>query len=154
LQVALRPPIYGWHNVRCPNYVAQEEMLFRPDARRYEAGTQNLLGRVGLNAAMELLLEIGIDNIAAELLRKRAWLVSALQAKGYQVLHADVPTANASGIVTFHREGMDVAALCERLESASVIASLRTDRSGRRYLRFSPHFYNTDAELERALELL
>jgi len=154
LQDRLQPVVYGWHNIRCPNYVAQEEMVFRPDARRYEAGTQNLLGRVGLNAAMELLLEIGIDNIAAELLRKRAWLVPALQAKGYQVLHAEVPPGNASAIVTFHREGLDVAALCERLESANVIASLRTDRSGRKYLRFSPHFYNTDAELERALELL
>src|SRR6266478_661095 len=82
-QESLRPSIYGWHNVRCPNYVAQERMTFRPDARRYEAGSANLLGLAGLQAALELLLEIGIDNIAAELLRKRAWLVPALQAKGY-----------------------------------------------------------------------
>src|SRR5881296_3099924 len=43
-QERLRPPVYGWHNVRCPNYVAQEQMALRPDARRYEAGTANLLG--------------------------------------------------------------------------------------------------------------
>src|SRR5207244_890214 len=104
LQDNLRPAAYGWHNVLCPNYVAQEQLVFRPDARRYEAGTQNLLGLVGLNAAMELLLELGIDNIAAELLRKRALLVPALKNKGYTVLHADVPPANASGIVTFYRE--------------------------------------------------
>src|SRR5881396_3289804 len=78
LQERLRPTAFGWHNVYCPNYVAQEELVFRPDARRYEAGSQNLLGLVGLNAAMELLLEIGIENIAAELFRKRALLVSAL----------------------------------------------------------------------------
>ena len=154
LQDNLRPAAYGWHNVLCPNYVAQEQLVFRPDARRYEAGTQNLLGLVGLNAAMELLLEIGIDNIAAELLRKRALLVPALKNKGYTVLHADVPPANASGIITFYREGAGMAALYEKLEAANIIASLRADRSGRQHLRLSPHFYNTDAELQRVVQLL
>ena len=154
IQDRLHPSALGWHNVRCPNYVAQEQMVLRTDARRYEAGTQNLLGYVGLNAAMELLLEIGIDAIAAELLRKRALLVPALQAKGYTILHGDISPANASGIVTFYREGADMAALGAKLEAASIVASLRAGRDGRKYLRLSPHFYNTDSELQRALELL
>jgi len=154
LQDRIRPAALGWHNVRCPNYVAQEQMVLRTDARRYEAGTHNLLGLVGLNAAMELILEIGIDSIAAELLRKRALLVPALKNKGYTVLHADVPPANAGSIVTFYRGDADMAALSGKLEAANVIASLRTDRAGRKYIRLSPHFYNSDAELQRALELL
>src|SRR6266516_2972948 len=147
LQERLRPTAFGWHNVRCPNYVTQEEMVFRPDARRYEAGSQNLLGLVGLNAAMELLLEMGIEKIAAELFRKRALLVPALKNKGYSVLNAEEPLANASGIVTFYREDVDMAPLYEKLEAADIITSLRSDRAGRKYLRLSPHFYNTDAEL-------
>ena len=82
LQEKLNPPVYGWHNVRNPNFVAQEKIEFRSGAAKFEAGTHNLVGLVGLLAAMELALEIGVDNIAAELLRKRAWLVPALQAKG------------------------------------------------------------------------
>jgi cysteine desulfurase / selenocysteine lyase len=154
LQERLRPTAFGWHNVRCPNYVAQEEMVFRADARRYEAGSQNLLGLVGLNAAMELVLEIGIENIAAELLRKRALLVPALKNKGYAVLNAEASLANASGIVTFCREGADMSPLYEKLEAANIITSLRSDRSGRKYLRLSPHFYNTDAEFGRLLEMV
>jgi selenocysteine lyase/cysteine desulfurase len=154
LQERLRPAVFGWHNVRCPDYLAQEEMVYRPDARRYEAGTQNLLGLTGLHAAMALLLEIGIDNIAAELLRKRSVLVPGLKDKGYTVLQADVAPAHAGSIVTFFREGTDMAELSEKLAAAGVVASLRADRSGRKYIRFSPHFYNTDAELQRALELV
>jgi selenocysteine lyase/cysteine desulfurase len=154
LQDKLRPTTQGWHNIKCPNYVAQENLVYRADARRYEAGTQNLLGLIGLNAAMELLLEVGIDNIAAELLRKRAWLVPALQAKGCTVLHAGAPKENASAIVTFFRPGGDMLALHQKLEAQNIVASLRTDRSGQKYVRFSPHFYNTDAELQRALELV
>jgi len=37
---------------------------------------------------------------------------------------------------------------------AGVVTSLRADRKGQNHIRFSPHFYNTDAELQRTLELL
>jgi cysteine desulfurase/selenocysteine lyase len=154
LQERLHPGAYGWNNVRCPNYVAQEHIAFRPGPARFEPGTYNLLGIVGLKAAMELLLEIGVENIAAELLRKRAWLVPALQAKGCAVLNADAPAANASGIVTFQLPGEDMAAVHQKLTDANIITSLRTDRAGQRYLRLSPHFYNTDAELQRVVEMV
>jgi cysteine desulfurase / selenocysteine lyase len=154
LQEKLNPPIYGWHNVRNPNFVAQERIVFRSGAVKYEAGTHNLLGLVGVIAAMELVLEAGVENIAAELLRKRALLVPALQAKGFTVLNADAKTENASGIVTFFQPGKDLTALNQKLSNAGIVASLRTDRKGQNYLRFSPHFYNTDAELQRVLELL
>jgi selenocysteine lyase/cysteine desulfurase len=154
VQMTLRPMVFGWHNVRCPGFVAQERLDFLPDARRYEAGTANLTGLAGLAAAMELLLEVGVDNIAAELLRKRALLLPALLEKGCTVLHADAPPANASIILSLHRPGADMAALHRKLMSARVHTSLRVDRQGRQYVRLSPHFYNTDAELRRLLENL
>ena len=154
LQEKLRPPIYGWHNVRCANFVAQDELVFPPDSRRFEAGSANLIGLAGLHAAMDLILEIGVEHIAAELLRKRAWLVPALEAKGCSVLQSSAPTEHASGIVSFYKPGEDLAAVHVRLEAAKISTSLRADRAGQRYIRLSPHFYNTDTELERMLELL
>jgi selenocysteine lyase/cysteine desulfurase len=154
VQESLTPPIYGWNNVRCPNYVAAEHIVFRSGSQKYEAGTHNLLGIVGLVAAMELILELGVDNIARELLRKRELLVPGLQAKGCTVLQADAPAANGSGIVSFHRPGTDLAALHQKLTDAGVVTSLRGDRTGQQYIRLSPHYYNTDTELERVLELV
>lgn len=154
LQERLRPAAWGWHNVQCPDFVAREQISFRSGPARFEPGTSNLLGLVGLKAAIELVLEVGVENIAAELLRKRAWLVPALRAKGFEVLHADAPAPNASGIVSFHRPGQDMAALHRKLAEAGVVISLRADRTGQRYIRVSPHFYNTDAELQRLVDLL
>ncbi len=150
LQNRLVPSAFGWNNVRCPNYVAQETINLRTDARRYEAGSFNILGIAGLNAALGLLLEVGIDNIAADLTAKRAWLVEALQKKGYEVFHPEA----TSGITSCWREGMDIKALGEKLAAENIIASVRGDRSGKDYLRFSPHFYNTTTELEQAVGLL
>jgi selenocysteine lyase/cysteine desulfurase len=154
LHDVLKPTVVGWNNVRCPNYVAQESLALRSGAHRYEAGSDNLLGLVGLDAALELILEVGVENIAAELLRKRAWLVPALEAKGYTVLQPKAPPENASGIVTFFRPDANMEELHGQLNEANILASLRADRAGQKYLRFSPHFYNTDAELHRVLELL
>ncbi len=150
LQDRLTPQAFGWNNVRCPDYIAQEQMTLRTDARRYEAGSFNILGIAGLNAALGLLLEVGIDTIAADLTAKRAWLVDALQAKCFEVMFPEAQ----SGITSCTRPGTEMKALGKKLANENIIASIRTDRTGRDYLRFSPHCYNTPADLERAVELL
>jgi selenocysteine lyase/cysteine desulfurase len=76
-----------------------------------------------------------------------------LQAKGCTVLNADATPQTAGGITSFFHPGKDLAALHEKLAAASILTSLRTDRKGQKYLRLSPHFYNTDAELRRLVEL-
>jgi selenocysteine lyase/cysteine desulfurase len=154
LQERLTPPVYGWHNVRCPDYVAQEQIVFRNGAAKYEAGSHNLLGIVGLLAAMELVLEVGVESIASELLRKRDWLSSALQAKRFTVLGSDASQECASGIVSFYRPGSDLTAMHQKLMDAGIFTSLRADRTGQKYIRLSPHFYNTDAELHKVMESL
>ena len=152
LQDRLAPQAFGWNNVRCPNYVAQETMNLRSDARRYEAGSFNILGIAGLNAALGLLLEVGIDAIAADLTAKRTGLAAALQAKGYEVFFPE--GQQTGGITSCWREGTDMKVVGERLAAENIIASVRGDRAGRDYLRFSPHFYNTSSDLDLALELL
>lgn len=153
-QDRIAPVVYGWNNVHCPDFVARERIEFRSGAHRYEAGSHSLLGLAGLRAALELILELGVEGIAGELLRKRAWLVPALAERGWEVLGADAPPTNRSGIVSITRPATDLRARHAELAKAGVVTSLRTDRAGRHYLRLSPHFYCTDAELARALDLL
>lgn len=154
IQPKLRPVTQGWHNVRTPNFVTQEQIQYKPDARRYEAGSHNLLGIVGLRAGLELLMEIGLEAVSRDLWRKRSWLVPELQKKGCVVLQGSVAPENAGGIITFYKPAGDMAELHARLEENSIVTSLRADRANQRYIRISPHFYNTDAELSRFLEML
>ena len=154
VQEYLKPPIYGSNNVRSPNYIAQDEIVFRSGAKRYEPGSYNLLSVVGLNACLGLALEIGVENIGRELIRKRAKLVPVLQAKGYTVLNAEATMENCGGMTTCFKPDTDLPTLHQKLTAANIITSLRADRKGQQYLRLSPHWYNTDAELDRALELL
>jgi len=154
VQSRVNPPIYGWHNVNCPDFVAQEQIAMRKDARKFEPGTHNLLGIIGVMSAIKLIQEVGVENISRELLRKRTRLVGEIQSKGYSVLHAELPPENCSSILSFYKPGQSASELYLRLLTANVITSLRVDRARQQYIRVSPHFYNTDAELDRMLALL
>jgi selenocysteine lyase/cysteine desulfurase len=149
-----RPTLLGSWNIKAPGYVAREEIEFQPTAQRYEPGAMNMMGIFGMKAGIELLLGIGISQISERILAIRARLADGLRRLGFAILGpADGP--NVSGIVTFSRSGTNnIQALFDRLTSEHIVCSLRQDRRDRQYIRFSPHFYNTEAEVDRVLEVL
>ena len=153
-QERLKPVVQGWHNLSCPDFIAQETLNYKLDSRRYEAGTANLLGIIGHRASLAMLNDVGVDKIAADLLSKRKFIVPKLLAKGYEVMHPEVGLENASGIVTFNKKGENMAALAEQLGQSGIKVSLRVMRDSSKFIRLSPHFYNTDTELDRLIEEL
>ena len=72
---------------------------------------------------------------------------------GFQILGSRAG-ANASSITTFCHGSANSKALYAALEQAGIVTSLRLDRENREYLRFSPHFYNTEAEIDAAVAAL
>jgi cysteine desulfurase/selenocysteine lyase len=148
-----RPTLLGAWNVKAPEFIAQEEIEFHPTAQRYEPGALNVTGIFGMKAAIDLLLEIGIASVAERILTITARLADGLQRLGFTTL-GPVTGPNASGIVTVSRPGTDMEVLFERLTFANIVCSPRQDRQGQRYIRFSPHFYNTESEVDQVLEVL
>lgn len=148
-----RPTLLGSWNIKAPGYVAREEIEFQPTAQRYEPGAMNLLGISGMKAGIDLLLGIGISHVSERILAIRARLVEGLQRTGFIILGPG-GGPNASGIATVSRPGTNMQALFDRLTSEHIVCSPRQDRQSRQYIRFSPHFYNTEAEVDRVLEVL
>jgi selenocysteine lyase/cysteine desulfurase len=147
-QERLRPTLVGWNNVASPAFITQDTMRFPSHAGRYEAGSANVAGIVGLNAALQLLLGIGIENIEARLLAFGEKIIAAMEAHGFEYI-GPREASRRSGILSFTRHGTDLTKLHAQLGEQGIATSLRSTRDGRRLLRFSPHFYNTEAELER-----
>ncbi len=152
VQSKLRPILVGWNNVICPGYITQEQVEFPLHAGRYEAGSHNLIGITGLHAALSLLSEFGIENIENTVLGFTRFLREELRKHGFQL--ANTSEAALSGITSFYREGFNMEALHSKLLGANIVTSLRQTHDGKKWIRFSPHFYNTQSELERALSLL
>lgn len=154
LHEILRPSLLGAWNVKSPNFVAQDDVQFERGGRRYEPGVLNAAGIIGMRAGLEMLLEYGIENISAQLLQLKAHLVPKLEALGFEVLpptHGEL----ASSITTATREkGTPLPEVFDHLAKNHVVVSLRHNRAGRAHLRFSPHLYNTTAEIDRVVELI
>src|SRR4051812_49088796 len=107
-----------------------------------------------MKAAMEMVLVFGIENVSARLMPLKALLVPMLKAQGFTVLQPEDGT-HASSITTAARGiGAPLERVFEHLTANHVVLSLRYNRAGRAHLRFSPHFYNTEAEMDRVCALI
>ena len=144
----LRPPLVGWHSASCPDYIAQDKLTFRPDARRYEPGTLNLVGLVGLRTALRLILDSGIETVEARVLALARKVIEEGGRQGLSVMGANGDDTGLSGIVSFVSDKRDVAELHAKLARENFVTSLRRRRDGVRCLRVSPHFYNSFTELD------
>ncbi len=156
LQDRLRPTLLGSWNIQSPNFIAQPEIHFERGGRRYEPGVLNIVGILGMKAGLDLIHEKGINAISEQLLRLKSRLMDGLEPLGFQFI-GPREGPNASGISTaFRREGSgpSVEKVFAHLSAMHISPSLRHDRAGRAYLRFSPHFYNTLGEMDRTIEAI
>ena len=120
----------------------------KPTAQRYEEGSPNGLGLVGLDAALSLLEEVGIDAIAAQILSLTKYAAEKLNAKGYHVVSPREDPQRA-GLVLFQHRTLPNEAVLQALTDAKVAAAVRGGS-----LRFSPHFYNTPEEIDGTVDAL
>jgi len=148
LMAQVRPVEFGWTNVAGYNDYGSRDMALRPDAGRYECGTLNTIGCFGLQASIEFLLEVGVGEIAPVVQNLGDRIAEGVQAKGYEVLGNRTPETGA-GIVSFRKPGFDEREIVRRLRAAGITAAPRAG-----WVRTSPHFYISPAEIDRMLEVL
>ena len=149
-----RPTLLGAWNVKSPDFMAQEEIAFEETARRYEPGVLNIAGIYGMKASLEMLLAHGLDRVEDAILDARDYLQGLLREKGFEFLSPNEQDPLRSGILTARHPRIESGELFAKLEAGRVVASLRSLRDGSKWLRFSPHFYNTREEMARVAALI
>ncbi len=151
----LRPTLLGAWNVVSPGFVAQPGITFESSARRYEPGALNLIALHGMKASIELILGLGVKQIEARLLDLRSYAEDRLLARGFKVIGFANRRSQKTGITTIAVESEEKAvALAKKLRDNRIDVSLRHTRAGISCLRLSPHFYNTEAEIDEVVKIL
>lgn len=142
-------------------WVARDRYELRNDARRFETWENAYANRAGLGVAVDYALAIGMDAIAA-----RCRLLSGRLREGLRSLPGVTIRdlgRNPSAIVSFTlagREAGEVVATADRAGitiGASNPSSTRLDAEARHLpplVRASPHYYNSEDEVDRLIDLV
>lgn len=148
----LRPLHVGWNSVVHKYDYTHIELTLRNSAARYEGGSQNMVGLLGLGASLDMLADFGSgpdeSAVAERVLALTDFACQRLTESGATVVSDRAPESR-SGIVTFQIPDRDpVEVRCRCLEQHVVFSC----RGGN--LRISPHAYCDESDIERLIDNL
>jgi cysteine desulfurase/selenocysteine lyase len=147
LRDQLRLHQFGWAMRERPYDFEAETWQPAASARRFEAGTPNMLGIHALEASLSLFEEVGMDFVAHRLADNIAYLDAGLrELPDTEVITPNLPNRRA-GILTFRHHGIAGRVLHQALMEADVICAPRAGG-----IRLAPHFYTPQSTLAMALD--
>lgn len=144
----LEPPFAGWMAFQGTDdfsRLCDYDDTWRDDARRFEVLTYPTQDMAGMNVSLDLLLSLGVEAISRHVLAIQAPLLDWAERRGLEL--ASPTGAHGSAIVCV--KVPDGRRLFGALKEAGVTCALREGA-----LRFSPHCYNIEADIERAVAVL
>lgn len=119
-------------------------------ARRYDLfGTANFFNFASWSASLDLILSVGIEAIEERNQMLLARLIRGLDLERYELFSPRERGRRSSLMVVSHRKMEWNHTLHEHMRAVGIDCALRHGK-----LRFSPHFYNTNADIDHTLNVL
>ncbi|MGE0093333.1 MAG: aminotransferase class V-fold PLP-dependent enzyme [Alphaproteobacteria bacterium] len=148
-------------DLHAATWTSKDSYKLRPDARRFENWETNIAAKLGLGAAVDYALSLGLGDIRARVVS----LADSLRRRLADIPGVSVKDLGAEkcGIVTFTYEGREPEKLRDQLRKRRINAwisgpsSTRLDMEERKIpmlVRASVHYYNTEQEVMRFCEVV
>jgi kynureninase len=147
LQRDLQPRLTGWVAHDSPFDFAHAPMRYARSVRRFAQGTPSIPALYSAIPGLEIIEAVGISEIAAESERRTQLMIDFALERGWTI-NTPLEKNQRGGSVMIGVENAPV--MVDQLAERRVFVDWRP-RVG---LRMSPHFFNTDEEIEQALRIL
>ena len=143
-------------------YVYEQETTFAPLPNKFEAGTQNVEGVIGLGTAIDYIENIGYDKIQEIEYEVVSYAIEELKKLDYIQLYLTSNTQNHSAVISFNIKGVhphDVASILDS-EGVCVRSGNHCAQPLLRYIgidstcRASFYFYNTKDDVDKLINAL
>ncbi|MBQ2937844.1 MAG: cysteine desulfurase [Clostridia bacterium] len=143
-------------------YVYEQETTFAPLPNKFEAGTQNVEGVIGLGAAIDYIENLGYDKIQEIEKEVVSYARQELSKLDYLTLYLTPNEKNHSGVISFNINGVhphDVASILDS-EGVCVRSGNHCAQPLMRFLgidstcRASFYFYNAKEDVDRLVNAL
>jgi len=143
----LEPSVTGWFGRENPFSFDPRDLSWAEGARRFDTGTPPVMEAYVARAAMDFLMEVGLEGISAWTMELSKALVEGGEARGLRLLGTRDSTKKAP--TTAFLVNGDSHEVEARLRERGIIASARGPA-----IRLAPHFYSTLDDVEVALDAL
>jgi kynureninase len=143
----LRPSIAGWAGHAEPFGFETGPIRYAGTIERFQSGTPNVPSLYSARAGYEIVAEIGVQAIRDKSLRMTRRVMDAAQRLGWP-LNTPAGDSERGGSIVIDLPGGG------RLTDALIRRGIIVDYRPNAGLRLAPHFYNTDAEIDLAVEAI
>jgi kynureninase len=147
LQRAFKPRLTGWVAHEAPFDFAHSPMRYARSVRRFAQGTPSIPALYSALPGLEIIEAVGVAEIARESRRRTEWMIAFALEHGW-TLNTPRKSNERGGTVMIRVE--NGPAMVERLAEKKVFVDCRPNAG----LRISPHFFNSDEEVEEAMAIL
>jgi selenocysteine lyase/cysteine desulfurase len=147
LRERLAPNVVGWRSHRgwrAVDNLHQGAPEFVSSAEKYEGGMLTFAALYGMQASVQMILETGPAAIEERVTELAGYLRAALRRLGAHLLHDEAPDLYRSPIVAARFESASASELARELKARRILVSARHNN-----LRVSPHFYNSEEDIDR-----
>lgn len=141
------PTNVGWLSVQNAWDLLDYKMDLKTSANVFQGGTLNAFGIYAFNTSLNLLKEVGFQNIQLKVKRNTKYFIDKLKSINITSVLTNCNEENLAGIITIKTENPDV--IFKELEQNKIICSLREG-----LIRFSPHFYNKEKDIDKVVDVL
>ncbi|MDY6935263.1 MAG: aminotransferase class V-fold PLP-dependent enzyme [Spirochaetota bacterium] len=143
----IHPVFVGWKSMLKDEDFFGIEFDVKPNALGFEPGNMNIAGICALGAAIELIDEVGINNIRERVFAINNLFLEGLQKRNFQIV-TSMDRDDRSGILSFLPHS-DPNPLYSYLTTKNILVALRNN-----IIRISPHFYNNERDIENFMNAL
>ena len=145
--IRLTPGFIGWAAHSTPFAFETGPAALAAPPERFQSGTPNIPALYAARAGYEIIREIGVEAIRARSLRLTRLLIERAQAAGFR-LNTPLEDSQRAGAVII--DVPDGQAVSQQLILQGVIVDYRPGAG----IRIAPHFYNTEQEIDRAMNIM
>jgi len=144
----VEPIFAGWRSKENHEVFEPLKLSFAKTARKFEYGGMPYSAIYGFSRALKYILDLGVEEINNHVTDITQELMDGLKDLGAKFF-TPFDRHRRAGIVTAKFDGLDCDTLVNELKKERVVISKRFGA-----LRFSPHIYNTQGDVERVLHII
>ena len=143
----LFPGFVGWAAHAQPFSFATGPVVYADGLERFQSGTPNVPSIYAARAGYEIVRIVGVEAIREKSLRLTRRIVDRARQAGYRL---NTPTVDAERGGTVVVDVPNGEAVAQELLRRDVIIDYRPGAG----IRMAPHFYNTEGEIDHAMQIL